>query len=79
MKEKPTNYPPPCITIYKFMGLLDLPIIYTWDDTKENGTKNPRARKRKKLTDEEYFLKLDMRDNYKTLYAQGFEEEEMDY
>jgi hypothetical protein len=56
------------------MGLLDLQEIYTWQDNKENGSKNPRARKKKKLTDKEYLLKIEMRDNYNYLYAQKNEE-----
>lgn len=53
------------------MGLLDLEQIYTWQDIKKNGSKNPRARKKKKVTDKEYLAQIDFRDNYKYLYAQG--------
>jgi len=38
-------------------------IEYSWQDKKENGYKNPRARKRKKITDEEYFQKLEQKES----------------
>jgi hypothetical protein len=44
--------------------------VYIWQEEKENGTKNPRARKKKKLTDEEYLLKIKLKDNTVNRYAQ---------
>lgn len=52
------------------MELLNIESKYTWDDIKENGSKNPRAKKKRKITDEEYLFKLEMRNNNNYLYAQ---------
>ena len=40
---------------------------YIWLDKTENGRKNPRAIQRKRLSDNDYLLKLEMADNSKKL------------
>ena len=40
---------------------------YIWLDKTENGRKNPRAIQRKRLSDNDYLLKLEMLDNSKKL------------
>lgn len=48
---------------------LDIDAHHTWHDLKEDGTKNTRARKKRKLSDDEYLDKVSKlkTDNY---YAQ---------
>lgn len=41
---------------------------YKWRDIKSNGAKNPRANKKKKMTDEQFLEKLANRDNTNLLY-----------
>ena len=40
---------------------------YIWLDKTENGRKNPRAIQRKRFSDNDYLLKLEMADNSKKL------------
>lgn len=41
---------------------------YIWQDKKSNGNKNPRAVKKRKITDKEFLDKIDRRDNSELLY-----------
>ncbi len=36
---------------------------YFWNDKKSNGSKNPRAKRRRKITDEEYFERVERKNN----------------
>lgn len=44
---------------------------YSWRDIKSNGAKNPRANKKKKISDEEYLEKISRRDNSQALNQIG--------